>query len=89
MFNIFNIEDFKDFEYPKKLKGSWMYFVFFKDHTRLDGICCVYFNDKFKSGTILQGTKILNDYPDIYATWNKVEEDGTMFSDRMYVEPSL
>jgi len=75
--------------YPKELEGSWMYFVFFNNHVKLDGICCVYFNNKFSSGTICVGDSILNDYPDIYATWNKPDANGVIVSDRMSVSLHL
>jgi len=79
------------FEYPEQLKGAWFYYVFFENHplADIDGICCIYFNDKYPSGSVYTGKYILNDYPDAYSSWRKPDEDGNVKSDRVLVSPIL
>ena len=89
MISVLDTSEFKELAYPEELKGSWFYYVFFKNHKTLDGICCVYFNDKYPSGSICVGDYILNDYPDVYATWKKVDVLGNILTDRMSVSPIL
>lgn len=89
MIEVLNTSNFKELVYPDELKGSWMYYVFFKNHPTLDGICCVYFNDRYASGSVCLGNYILNDYPDVYATWKKEDSVGNIFTDRMLVSPTL
>lgn len=71
-------------EYPKELTGSWFNFTILEDHPILAGICSVYFNETYPSGTIVVSEKIINQYPDIYATWDKNYRAG-----RMFVSPKL
>jgi len=80
---------FLELDFPKELTGGWFYFVFFKNHEYLDGIACLYFNDKYPSGSVYVGDYIFNEYPDVYATWTKKDESGNMFTDRMHVSPFL
>lgn len=89
MISILDTSGFKELEYPEELKGSWFYYVFFKDHGSLGGIVCVYFNDKYPSGSVCVGGYMLNDYPDIYGTWKKDDEFGNILSDRLSVSPIL
>lgn len=89
MIEVLNTSNFKELVYPEELKGSWVYYVFFKDHKTLDGICCIYFNDKYPSGFVCIGDYILNDYPDVYATWKKEDGQKNIFTDRMLVSPIL
>jgi hypothetical protein len=89
MIRVLDTSRFKQLEYPEDLKGSWFYYVFFENHKTLDGICCVYFNDKYPSGSVCVGDYILNDYPDVYATWKKKDSDGNILTDRMAVSPNL
>lgn len=89
MLTTLNYQDTTNIKYPKELAGSWTSFIFFDSHPKLDGICCIYFNDKFPSGTICIGNVILNDYPDIYATWNKPDSNLNIVSDRMSVSKHL
>jgi hypothetical protein len=89
MLTTLNYKNKTNIDYPGELVGSWTSFVFFDNHPKLDGICCIYFNERFPSGTICVSNKILNDYPDIYATWNKPDKDGNIISDRMSVSRHL
>jgi hypothetical protein len=75
-------------EYPIELYGSWWHVTFFKDHPTLDGMASVYFNDKYKSGTIFYSDYLLNEYPDIYATWSKTNTN-TVNANRMHMNKSL
>jgi hypothetical protein len=86
---LLDTSEFKELEYPEELKGSWFYYVFFKEHKTLDGICCVYFNNKHMSGSVLVGEYIPNDYPDVYATWKRADVFGNILTDRMAVSPIL
>lgn len=70
--------------YPEELLGSWFCFTEIYDHPILAGICSVYFNDKYPSGTLVVTNYIIDEYPDIYATWDK-----NYVSDRMFVSPKL
>lgn len=58
-------------EYPEALKGSWWVFTYLDDHPVLAGICSIYFNDKYPSGTVIISNYVLDQYPDLYATWDK------------------
>jgi GNAT superfamily N-acetyltransferase len=89
MITVLDSLKLKDLEYPKELKGSWFYYVFFTDHPTLNGIVCVYFNDKYPSGSVCIGDYILNDYPDIYGTWKNDDGAGNIVSHRMSVSPLL
>jgi GNAT superfamily N-acetyltransferase len=89
LIRVLDTSGFKELEYPEELKGSWFYYVFFENHSSLDGIACVYFNDKYPSGSVCVGDYILNDYPDIYATWKKIDEFKNVVADRMLVSPIL
>jgi hypothetical protein len=70
--------------YPKELAGSWFNFTIIEDHPILAGICSVYFDNLYPSGTIVISEKIINKYPDIYATWDK-----NYRASRMFVSPKL
>jgi GNAT superfamily N-acetyltransferase len=89
MFKVLDTSSLKELKYPEKLKGSWIYYVFFKNHPKLNGIMCVYFNNKFPSGTICVGDYILNDYPDVYGVWKGDDGLGNILSDRFSVSPIL
>lgn len=91
MIKVVDTSNFDEFEYPEKLKGAWFYYVFFKQHplADIDGICCVYFNDKYPSGSVCTGDYILNDYPDAYSTWSKPDKDGKVKSAKTLVSPVL
>lgn len=89
MIKVLNPSSFKELKYPEELEGSWFYYVFFKNHKTLDGMACVYFNDKYPSGSVCVGEYILNDYPDIYATWKKEDDFKNIMTDRMLVSPVL
>ena len=89
MLIILDYQTTTNIKYPKELSGSWTNFVFFDNHSKLDGICCIYFNDRFPSGTICTSNTLFNDYPDIYATWNKPDSDRHIVSDRMSVSKHL
>ncbi len=71
-------------EYPKELSGSWFCFTKIEGHPILAGMCAVYFNDEYPSGTIIVSNYVLDQYPDIYATWDK-----DYMSNRMFVSPKL
>ncbi len=71
-------------KYPEELKGSWFNFTNIKDHPILAGICSVYFNDLYPSGTIIFSDYIINEYPEIYATWDK-----DYMSNKMFVSPKF
>jgi hypothetical protein len=88
---VVDTSNFKGFEYPEKLKGAWFYYVFFEDHPfeDIDGICCIYFNDRYPSGSVCTGDYILNEYPEAYATWGKPDKDGNVKSGRTLVSPIL
>lgn len=88
MFDLVDTSSFK-VEYPEKLSGAWVYYVFFKDHKTLDGIICAYFNDKHPSGSVYVGDYILNDYPDVYGTWKKDNDSKKNVMDRIAVSPIL
>lgn len=66
--------------YPEELGGSWFCITFLPDHPILDGIACVYFDNKYPTGSVIFSEKVLNKYPDIYATWDK-----DIYADRMFV----
>lgn len=87
MIKVLDTSSFKELTYPKELEGSWFYYVFFENHKTLDGIACVYFNDKYPTGSVCIGDHILNDYPDVYATWKKEDDIGNILTDRMSVSP--
>jgi GNAT superfamily N-acetyltransferase len=89
MIRILDTSEFEELKYPEELEGSWFYYVFFKNHKTLGGIVCVYFNDKYPSGSVCVGDYILNDYPDIYGTWKIDDEFGNILSDRLSVSPIL
>lgn len=89
MFERVDTSSFKELEYPKELDGAWVYYVFFKNHKDLGGIVCAYFNDKYPSGSVYVGDKILNDYPDVYGTWKKEDEFSNIVMDRVSVSPVL
>lgn len=89
MSSILDTSRFEELAYPKELRGSWFYYVFFDSHPTLSGIVCVYFNDKYPSGTVLIGEYLLNDYPDVYLTWKKDDTFGNVMADRVLVSPSL
>lgn len=71
-------------QYPEELSGSWFCFTQIDDHPILAGICSVYFNNNYPSGTMLVSNYILDEYPDIYATWDK-----DYMSNKMFVSPKL
>lgn len=75
-------------EYPKELFGSWWHVVFFDNHPVIDGIAMVYFNDKNPNGTIFISNYMLNEYPDIYATWKKTDTDE-VYAERMHIRKDL
>lgn len=87
MFELLDTSVSEELKYPEELKGSWMYYVFFNDKRPIDGVCLVYFNDNYPSGSIYVGDYILNDYPDVYATWKKRDDSGDIFTDKMHVSP--
>lgn len=89
MIRVLDTSKVKELSYPEELKGSWFYYVFFKNHKTLDGICCVYFNDKYPSGSVCTGDYLLNDYPDVYATWKKEDTFKNILTHRMSVSPIL
>lgn len=89
MIRVLDTSEFKELEYPEELKGSWVYYVFFKNHKTLGGIVCAYFNNKYPSGSVFVGDHILNDYPDVYGTWKKDDEFGKIVMDRVAVSPIL
>lgn len=91
MIKVADSSKLKGFEYPKELDGAWFYYVFFKEDTgiKIDGICCIYFNDKHPSGSVLTGDYVLNDYPDAYSSWGKPDKDGNVKSARVFVSPIL
>lgn len=78
-----------DGPYPEILKGSWIYFAFPKNNPNFDGMCQVYFNDKYESGSIFYGDYILNNYPDCYANWEKPDENMNVKGDRTFVKKEL
>jgi hypothetical protein len=88
---VIDTSNFNGFEYPEQLKGAWFYYVFFENHPNknIDGICCIYFNDRYPSGSVCVGDHILNDYPDAYSSWTKPDEDGNVKSARVLVSPIL
>jgi hypothetical protein len=71
-------------QYPKELFGSWFCFTKVEDHPIIAGMCSVYFNDEHPSGTMIVSNYILDQYPDIYATWDK-----DYMSNKMFVSPKL
>lgn len=71
-------------KYPGELDGSWFCFTLIKDHPMLAGICSVYFNDQYPSGTMVVSNYIIDKYPDIYATWDK-----DYMSNKMFVSPKI
>jgi GNAT superfamily N-acetyltransferase len=87
MFDLIDTSEFKELEYPEELAGSWVNYVFFDHQKPIDGIAIVYFNDKYPSGSVYVSDYILNDYPDVYATWKKRDDSGDVFTDRMFVSP--
>jgi hypothetical protein len=87
MFDLVDTSGFKELEYPEELVGSWFHYVFFDNKRPIDGIAVVYFNNKYPSGSVYVGDYILNDYPDVYATWKKRDKSGDVFTDKMYVSP--
>jgi hypothetical protein len=88
---VVDTSNFKGLQYPKELNGAWFYYVFFENHpiSNIDGISCIYFNDKYPSGSICTGEYLLNDYPDAYSSWGKPDEDGNVKSGRILVSPIL
>lgn len=78
-----------DTAYPEVLKGSWIYFAFPKNNPNFDGLCQVYFNNKYESGSIFYGDYLLNDYPECYATWGKPDENMDVIGDRSFVKKEL
>lgn len=91
MIRVVDISNLKNFEYPEQIKGAWFYYVFFENHPskNIDGICSIYFNDKYPSGSVCVGDYILNDYPDAYSSWTKPDKDGYVKSARTFVSPIL
>lgn len=89
MFKLIDTSEFKELEYPEELKPGWVHHVLFKDHKTIGGISIVYFNDKYPVGSVYVGDYLLNDYPDVYATWTIGDESGNTLTDRMYVSPIL
>jgi hypothetical protein len=59
LIKVLNTSSFKELDYPSELKGSWFYYVFFKNHKTLGGIVCVYFNEKYPSGSVCVGDYII------------------------------
>lgn len=90
MIYLTDASKFEGFKYPEQLNGAWFYYVFFENHpNKIDGICCIYFNDKHPSGSVFTGKYILNEYPDAYSTWGQPDEDGNVESGRAFVSPVL
>jgi GNAT superfamily N-acetyltransferase len=87
VFEPLDTSKFKELEWPEELKPGWGHHVFFKDHKTLGGISMAYFNDKHPVGSVFIGDYILNDYPDVYATWTIGDEFGNTLTDRLYVSP--
>jgi hypothetical protein len=74
----------KIFKWPDYLDGAWYQVTLLDDHPYLGGTACVYFNDIYPSGTLIVSNKILNDTPDIYATWDKDQ-----MSNKLFVSPKI
>ena len=91
MIKVVDTSNFKGLGYPKELNGAWLYYVFFKNHplSDIDGIGCIYFNDRYPSGSVCTGEYLLNDYPDAYSSWGIPDENGNVKSDRILVSPIL
>jgi hypothetical protein len=89
MVTLLDTSDFKEISCPEEIKGAWFYYVFFKNHPNLGGICCVYLNDKYPSGSVCIGDYILNDYPDIYSVWKNDDINNALISERFFVSPVL
>jgi hypothetical protein len=68
--------------YPEELGNSWIHNCFMEDHPSIGLVSCVYFNDKYPKGTVIFSRHILNDYPDMYITWDK-----KYLANRMYTNP--
>ena len=91
MIEVIDTSHLKKREYPEQLNGAWFYYVFFKNHPNpsIGGICCVYFNNRYPSGSVCTGEYILNDYPDAYSVWGPGDENGNVPSGRVFVSPIL
>jgi hypothetical protein len=91
MVRVVDTSGFKELEYPEQLSGSWFYYVLFENHPNPDisGISCIYFNDKYPSGSVCMGRHLLNDYPDAYCVLGKFDDEGNMATGRMFVAPPL
>jgi hypothetical protein len=70
--------------YPEELDGSWYCITVLENHPILHGMGSFYFNDEYPSGTLIVSNYIFDQYPDIYATWDK-----DYMSNRMFVSPKL
>jgi hypothetical protein len=71
-------------EYPKSLGDSWVLLTIFDEKNSLGGVCSLYFDERHPKGTIIISKKILNDYPDAFATFDK---DGSF--NRIYTSPKF
>jgi hypothetical protein len=89
MVTLLDTSDFKEISYPEGIEKAWFYYVFFKNHKDLGGICCVYLNDKYPSGSVCVGEHIPNDYPDIYSTWTNDYTKDVIVAERFFVSPIL
>jgi hypothetical protein len=89
MITVLDTSDFKEILNPESVQGVWFYYVFLKNHKDLSGICCVYLNDKYPSGSVCIGKYIPNDYPDIYSTWKNNPEKKAIVAERFFVSPIL
>lgn len=58
-------------QYPEELLNSWILVTLFDEKNYLGGVCSLYINNKFPSGTIIFSEFIDNDFPDAYVSWEK------------------
>ena len=89
MVTVLDTSDFKEILNLEAVQGIWFHYVFFENHKDLGGICCVYINDKYPSGSECIGEHIPNDYPDIYSTWTNDYEKDALVAERFFVSPIL
>lgn len=71
-------------KYPESLKNSWVLITIFDEKNNLGGVCSLYINNKFPTGSIIISKKIYNDYPDAYITFDKDGSFNRIYTRREY-----
>jgi hypothetical protein len=75
--------------FPKELGNMWLSFYKFKNHGMLHAVVCMYQNDLYPPGTIVESPYMYNDYPDAYSVYRKMNDDKIFIGTRIYTNPEF